>query len=227
MPFDWGKLCWEAVTPAFRTHVDRHIGGPHTLKPLSIGTDFSGCEAPIFAMKSLGVKHTHVFSCDNAKRSQVLVKQNCQPQQLFSDIFARKTTPPHEVYVAGFPCTPFSRLHNHSKMLRDSNAKQMRQSFAVVRASQPKLVVFENVMGFLRCYKSVLPKMRALGYEVFRRTLCPTHFGEPVSRPRVYFILVRTDVLKAQPSILSKAMDASWANMKRPMTSLQKRLSLA
>ena len=37
------------------------------MKPLRVGTDCSGLEAPLIALEYLGVPYTHQFSCDNDK----------------------------------------------------------------------------------------------------------------------------------------------------------------
>ena len=37
----------------------------------------------------------------------------------------------------GFPCTPFSALHAHSQLLRDSEAQQMYETIRRVKTCQP------------------------------------------------------------------------------------------
>ena len=39
--------------------------------------------------------------------------------------------------ITGFPCTPFSRLHNNSSLLDDGEAKQFYETVARIKACQP------------------------------------------------------------------------------------------
>lgn len=94
------------------------------------------------------------------------------------------------VYCAGFPCTPFSMLHYASELLQDPNARQLLKVVSNCRVVEPgvswstideisnltvqsrsnlhehnavpsKVIVLENVMGFLRCLKKVEKLLRA------------------------------------------------------------------
>ena len=42
----------------------------------------------------------------------------------------------------------------------------------------------------------ILPLLEDVGYQVSVLSLNPTELGEPVNRPRIYFVGVRSDVAK-------------------------------
>ena len=50
------------------------------------------------------------------------------------------------VYVAGFPCTPYSLLSTTRRMLHDQNAKQLFRVIKRIRRYRPKVSWIENVV---------------------------------------------------------------------------------
>ena len=64
-------------------------------RPLRVGTDCSGMEVPILALKALGVPHVHVFSSDSDAAARATIQANFPPQTMYSDITTRTTPPLH------------------------------------------------------------------------------------------------------------------------------------
>ena len=58
----------------------------------------------------MGIKHHHVFSCENEPQAVKTIQANFAPQFLYPDIMTRNVAdmPSVDVYIAGFPCQPFS-----------------------------------------------------------------------------------------------------------------------
>ena len=79
-------------------------------RTITIGTDCSGMEAPIQALRNLQVPYEHIFSCDNDPHVQETISANFAPRVLYDDVTERDNTAVRsvDVYVAGFPCQPFS-----------------------------------------------------------------------------------------------------------------------
>ena len=73
---------------------------------LKIGTDCSGLEAPLFALRNIGVDHRLKFSCDNDPEVRKNHEANFTPEVFYPDINKRQVTdmPTVDIYVAGFPC---------------------------------------------------------------------------------------------------------------------------
>jgi site-specific DNA-cytosine methylase len=163
-----------------------------------VGTDCSGAESPVWALKSMGIPHEHVFSCDWKEHVREFIKATCPPTgKIFTDMLKRRMDdiPAHEVYIAGFPCTPFSTLRGHAtKLLREKAAKVFFKCVKVIAAKLPPLVILENVMGIAKVMDRVAKELQKLqGYFIFVVPIDSKDLGEPVARPRYYFILVRRD----------------------------------
>jgi site-specific DNA-cytosine methylase len=149
-------------------------------------------------MKAMQLPHDHVFSCDVDKQVQLFIRATCPPSsKLFTDMLNRHLPdiPEVDIYVCGFPCTPYSSLRqHHTKLLKEPAAKPLFEVLKVLRERRPPLAILENVPGLQRVQDKVLSYLTALKwYYVLWMPIDSTHFGEPVSRPRVYFLLLRRD----------------------------------
>ena len=166
-------------------------------RPITLGTDCSGADAPVFGLRALGVAHRHLFACDSAEHARTFISHNTAPAgPLYHDIVRRPHTelPAHDMYVAGFSCKPFSRLHHGTRFFKEREAATFAAVLSTLRCCTPTLAILENVVGIQRVMPRILSRLRQLKvYDVYTHKVCPTEFGEPVRRPRVYFILVHKD----------------------------------
>ena len=82
--------------------------------PIRVGTDCSGMDIPILALRHIGVPFAHQFSCDNDPIVKDFIMQNFPAKIFFDDVKGRDYEKHAEVvknldlYVAGFPCQSFS-----------------------------------------------------------------------------------------------------------------------
>ena len=172
-------------------------------RALRVGTDCSGLDAPVFALKAVQLPSgfRHVFCCDvNAKKRKFL-QANSPSAQIYHDMLRRdhRQLPEHDLYVVGFPCQPFSRLHVGTKGFKERAARPFQAMLDTLRVQKPMIAVLENVSGLRTYLEKVHRALYALGwYEVVTIELDPWDMGEPVRRRRFYFLLVRTDVAVAR-----------------------------
>ena len=217
------------VFPAgFCSTIDSVMGtrlGRLQRKRYTIGTDFSGAEAPMWAMKALNLQVDHKWSCDWAPRAESFIRANMSPQRFYSNILQRDHSqlPAVDVYCAGFPCTPFSMLHNKSRLLRDPAAKQFRATIATIATAKPKVAILENVKGIMRktVWSKVLAALRRQlkDYLIVYQCMCRSELGACVLRPRVYILAIRKDVAKTSAEEMELLVRQSWqkaADGKRP-----------
>jgi site-specific DNA-cytosine methylase len=85
-----------------------------------VGSDCSGIETILHALKVIDVDFRHVFSCDTLKQSKAAIRYNFGKRfKWYSDIMARpaKDTPDMDLYHAGFPCQPYSQAYNRRLLI--------------------------------------------------------------------------------------------------------------
>ena len=79
--------------------------------------------------------------------------------------------------------------------MREPAAKPFFMVLELLRERAPRLVILENVMGITTVMAKVLKDIERLGlYSIFVIPIDSKDLGEPVARPRLYFLLVRMDV---------------------------------
>jgi site-specific DNA-cytosine methylase len=154
-------------------------------------------EAPVLAMKAMGFRVQHAFSSEVIAYMRDFSRLNSPGVPLYEDMSQRDhSSLPHcHLYVCGFPCKPWSSLHSRTKLFREPAAKVFSETVETIRVAQPPAVVLENVAGIRRVMPRIMRTLQKLGYAVVALDIDPRDAGEPASRPRVYFVLVRMDLL--------------------------------
>ena len=188
-----------------------------------LGTDCSGAEAPVWAAKALQIPHRHVFSCDWNESCRDFITSTSPPYgPVFSDMLKRSMAdlPDMDIYVCGFPCTPYSNLRGHStRLLKEAAAKPYFKVKQVIKAKLPQLFILENAMGLRKVMAQVVKDMEAMReYFVFILMIDPKDLGEPIARPRYYIIGLRRDVcLTGDTSQMGSFFSECMQAMKTPV----------
>merc|ERR1719195_846698 len=122
---------------------------------------------------------------------------NFPPKQFFDDLTTRdnKKAPTADLYVAGFPCQPFSVAGIRQGF---ADARGRGEIFWHVRdyleKQKPRVFVLENVSGLVKIkggeyYRSILEALDALKtYNVYSKIMDTKEHGIPHSRRRIYFV---------------------------------------
>ena len=210
---DWGLDFVRKVRESGRSGLASRGMSPTwpTGAQLRLGTDCSGAEAPVWALVAMRIPHTHVFSCDIDPHVRSFIAATSPPKgPIYHDMLNRKTEdlPAHSIYCCGFPCKAFSSLRRHStKLLKEKTARPFFALLNVIRHSRPLIVVLENVIGIRAVLEKVLGNLKQIdGYFIFVIPIDSADLGEPVSRPRFYFVLVRQDVAVCKDMSVLSAM---------------------
>ena len=171
--------------------------------PLRVGTDCSGIEAPIMALRKLKVPFSHEFSSEIDKHSVASIKANYKPKILFGDMMKRplKDVPDIDLYVCGFPCQPFSVAGKH---LGDTDPRGVVfwECLRVLQKKKPMMFVLENVKGLMMVrdgdfFREILQGLSGLpGYFLSYKILNTKHYGIPQSRERLYIVGIRKKFMK-------------------------------
>ena len=160
---------------------------------MRVGTDCSGIEAPIQALKNLGIDFIHEFSCDSDKFVRKSIRANYSPKLIYEDITQPRNLPELDLYVAGFPCQTFSTLGNR-KGTDDIRGTIFYNCVDTIKKTKPKIFVLENVQGLLSFnggsfFKDIMKTLEDLEiYEITFNKANTKDFGIPQNRVRIFFI---------------------------------------
>lgn len=105
-----------------------------------------------------------------------------------------------DTWVMSPPCQPFCRMGN-KQGLQDLRSRAFLRLMDLFELAPPKRLLLENVEGFLGsdAHELLAAKLRRHGFHALEYRLCPTQFGIPNQRPRV-FILASQRPLAPRPS---------------------------
>jgi DNA (cytosine-5)-methyltransferase 1 len=173
---------------------------------LRIGTDCSGIEAPLQALKQLKIPFSHEFSSDIDKYVIQSIKANYKPKIIFGDAEGpfpngditqrnNKKLPDIDLYICGFPCQTFS-IAGKRLGLKDKRGIVFWSCLDVIKKKKPTYFILENVKGLLTHDKgntwdiiwSEIQKLKKYGYNVYWKIMNTRDYGIPQNRERVYII---------------------------------------
>ncbi len=171
---------------------------------VTLGTDFSGMEAVASALAAVDIKFVHEFACENHVSCCKYILYNHAPKMLHLDIRTRcvKNTPAVNLYVAGFPCQPFS-IAGRNEGEQTENGTLFAHCLAYIKHALPRVAILENVLGLFQrhyeTYNTILTNLEELGYSVADQD--NPHYntadhGLPHNRPRIFIVAIRTNALK-------------------------------
>lgn len=164
-------------------------------KTIRLGTVFSGIGAIEHAFQRLKLKHEIVFAGDiddNCKKSY-FANYKINEADWFSDIRsfdAKKYKGKVDFIVGGAPCQAFSMVGKRLGF-EDARGTLFYEFARVVKETQPKVFLFENVKGILnhdngRTWGVIHDIFQELGYDVHFRVLNSKDYGIPQNRERLY-----------------------------------------
>jgi DNA (cytosine-5)-methyltransferase 1 len=174
---------------------------------ITIGTDCSGIEAPIEALKQLGISFKHKWSCEINKFARESIIANGNPEKLYDDVTTRDHSelPDVDVYVCGFPCQSFS-LMGKKLGTQDPRSNIMMHCIDVIKKKQPSIFMLENVKNFRfiekgkpfnylldELYKIVDETGDSI-YNIYWDIYNTKDYGIPQNRERIYIIGIKKDV---------------------------------
>lgn len=178
---------------------------------MKIGTDCSGIEAPIQAIKRLGIDFEHIFSSDIDKHVKDVSDKIYKPGIFYPDLMARDNTkaPKADLYVAGFPCQAFSIAGKRSGF-DDVRGTVFFGCADYIKQQQPEVFILENVKGLLshdsgKTHNTIIELLSGnggtvngqmgipyyddgLGYHVWQKVLNTKDFGVPQNRERWFCV---------------------------------------
>jgi DNA (cytosine-5)-methyltransferase 1 len=124
-----------------------------------------------------------------------------KPDIIYDDVLSRDVTtlPDVDCYCFSPPCQPFSTA-GKGEGEADSRGRLVMQSLNVIKATQPRLAVMENVATMLTRHKKTTMKVikawKSLGYNVTGKVLKTEEHNLPHRRARLFIVGIRRDSVK-------------------------------
>ena len=163
---------------------------------LTVGTDCSGIDSPIFALRELGIPHKHLFSSEVDENALKVIRSNCQPKMIYRDILERpvEKVPYVDLYITGPPCQSYSNMNIHKKK-SDPRQEVFETCIAYIDEHRPKCFIIENVRAILSAEKGKVWQRISQDLDAMRDTYHWEHaildacdYGCAQSRPRVFIV---------------------------------------
>ena len=115
-----------------------------------------------------------------------------KPRELANVPLADLASHGADTWLMSPPCQPFCRMGNHQG-LEDPRSRAFRHLMDLFREAPPDYLVLENVIGFLGsdAHTLLTQRIRAHGMHQLDLQACPSRFGLPNQRSRVFIVASR------------------------------------
>ena len=109
--------------------------------------DCSGLEISLYPLNALGSKVRHLSSSDSNKAVRESIRANHKPEKLYEDINERELCieTQSDLYVAGFPCQPFSTARKKKGSGDEKNGGVFKHILKFITQCLPNALLLENV----------------------------------------------------------------------------------
>lgn len=164
---------------------------------IRLGTLFSGIGAIEYALKRLGLQTSVQFACDNDNfvKQSYFANYPVTEQQWYDDVHnidGTKYKNQIDLLVGGSPCQSFSMVGKR-RGLEDTRGTLFYEFARVVKESQPKVFIYENVKGLVNhdkgnTFETIKATFDELGYKYFYQILNAKNYGIPQHRERIFVV---------------------------------------
>jgi len=166
-------------------------------RTIRLATMFSGIGAVEFALKRLQLKSEIIFASDNDKfvKQSYFENYNINDENWYDDVMdikGEKYLNNIDLLVGGSPCQSFSMIGKR-KGLDDTRGTLFYEFARVVKESQPKVFIYENVKGLLNhdkgnTFEVIKATFDELGYKYSYKVLNAKNYGMAQHRERIFVV---------------------------------------
>ncbi len=164
---------------------------------LRVGTMFSGIGAIEYALKRLKLDSEILFASDidNFVKQSYFANYKISEEKWYDDvkeIDGKKYKDRIDILVGGSPCQSFSMVGKR-KGFDDTRGTLFYEFARVIKESQPKVFVYENVKGLLNhdngnTFETIKATFNELGYSCYFQVLNSKNYGIPQNRERIFVV---------------------------------------
>lgn len=164
---------------------------------IRLATMFSGIGAIEFALKRLKLNTQIVFASDNDRfvKESYFANYSINEANWYSDVMdinGEKYKGKIDLLVGGSPCQSFSMVGKR-RGLEDTRGTLFYEFARVVKESQPKVFIYENVKGLMNhdkgnTFETIKATFDELGYKYSYQVLNAKDYGVPQHRERIFVV---------------------------------------
>lgn len=175
--------------------VEKKLSKPQV--KIRLATMFSGIGAVEFALKRLNISNEIVFASDNDKfvKESYFSNYKIDDNKWYDDVAnidGKKYKNKIDLLVGGSPCQSFSMVGKR-KGFEDIRGTLFYDFARVIKESQPKIFIYENVKGLLNhdkgnTFKTMKATFDELRYKYYYKVLNAKDYGIPQHRQRVFVV---------------------------------------
>lgn len=164
---------------------------------IRLATMFSGIGAVEFALRRLNLNSKIVFASDNDKfvKQSYFANYKIDEENWYDDVIdikGKKYKNKIDLLVGGSPCQSFSMIGKR-RGLDDTRGTLFYEFARVVKESQPKVFIYENVKGLLNhdngnTFEIIKATFDELGYNYSYKVLNAKDYGMAQHRERIFVV---------------------------------------
>ena len=168
---------------------------------IKVGSDFSGMDTAVVALKRLKHLHTSLEFCsDNDEKCKQFVQEVHAPKRFFDNAMRSKEEQPPavDVYINTPPCQSFS-MGGNRQGIHDQRGRLLKVGLKYAAARHPKVWVLENVPTIAKfkkyapMRKRLVSALESIGYKVFVKVLDARSFRLAQMRRRMFIVALKAD----------------------------------
>ncbi len=177
------------------TWINKKFSNPQAT--IRIGTLFSGIGAIEYAFKRLNLDTNIIFASDIDKfvKQSYFANYKLDEQHWYDDVHdlnGNEYKNKLDILVGGSPCQSFSMVGKR-RGLEDTRGTLFYEFARIVKESQPKVFIYENVKGLINhdkgnTFEIMKSTFDELGYRYYYQVLNAKDYGMPQHRERIFVI---------------------------------------
>ena len=175
----------------------RELSFEYPDRTIRVATVFSGIGAVEQALVRLKLKHKIIFACDIDEfvKQSYFANYGLEEDNWYSNIVEIQGEKYHkkiDLLVGGSPCQSFSMVGKRLGF-EDTRGTLFYEFARVVKETQPKVFIYENVQGLLshdngRTWKVIQDVFLELGYTYYSKVLNSRDYNIPQNRNRIFVV---------------------------------------